>query len=101
MSIWSIGRRLIRVRSTMRFTSLSPRLLVIAVALACGRESADHSRERVASALRDKLGKSADPSVGFLNNREHLQVSLSAAAFVNSSDSAFAGRAKDIARFAL
>jgi hypothetical protein len=84
----------------MGFTSLSPWLLTAAAVLAC-TGSADRSRERLASDLRDRLGKSAEPSVGFLNNREHLQVSLSAVAFANSSDSTFAERAKDIATFTL
>ena len=85
----------------MRFTSPSQWLLIAAVGLACTRGSENQARERLAFALRDTLGKSADPSVGFLNNRKHLQVSLSAARFAESSDSTFATQAKQIARFAL
>jgi len=85
----------------MGSSSLSKLLLIAAVGLACTRASGNEARERVASALSDTLGKSADPSVGFLNNPKHLQVSLSAARFPGSSDSAFAAQAKQIARFAL
>ena len=85
----------------MRFTSVSKLLLIAAVGLTCARDSDSEARERVASALSDTLGKSADPSVGFLDNRKHLQVSLSAARFPESSDSAFAAQARQIARFAL
>jgi hypothetical protein len=51
--------------------------------------------------LSDTLGQTADPSIGFLNNPKHLQVSLSVARFAGASDSAFAAQAKQIARFAL
>ena len=85
----------------MRLSSPSQWLLIAAVALACTRGSANQASERVASALSDTLGKSAEPSVGFLNSRKHLQISLSAARFAESSDSAFATQAKQIARFAL
>src|SRR3954471_17310628 len=85
----------------MRLTSLPRWLLLAAVASACTQTPDDESREHLVSALRDRLGKNASPSVGFLNNRKHLQVSLSAAAFADSADSTFADRAKDIARFSL
>jgi len=85
----------------MRFTYPSQWGLLAAFALACTEGSANQARERVASALSDTLGKTAEPSVGFLNNRKHLQVSLSAARFAESSDSAFAEQAKQIAKFAL
>jgi hypothetical protein len=85
----------------MRLTSPLQWLLIAAVGLACTRGSENQARERVANALSDTLGKSSDPSVGFLNYRKHLQVSLSAARFPESSDSAFAAQARQIARFAL
>lgn len=97
----SFACKLIGVRSTMRFTSLSHLLLIAAVGLACSQGSDDRARERLTSALSDSLGKNADPSVGFVNNRKHLQVSLSAARFAESSDSAFAAQAREIAKFAL
>jgi len=83
----------------MRFTSLSTLLLIVAIGLACARGTEDQAREHLAAALGDTLGKNADPSVGFLNDRNHLQVSLSAARFPKTSDSAFAAQAKEIARF--
>jgi hypothetical protein len=85
----------------MRVTSPSRLLLIAAIGLACTRGSEDQAREHLASALSDTLGKSAEPSVGSLNNRNHLQVSLSAAHFAGSSDSAFAAQAREIAKFAL
>jgi hypothetical protein len=75
-------------------------LLVLAFATACLGSTRDDSRQRVASALRDTLGKAADPQVAFMNNSRHLLIQLSTAAFVNASDSTFAQQAKDIARFA-
>jgi hypothetical protein len=85
----------------MRVTSPPHLVLLIAFALACTEGSENRALERVASALSYTLGKSAEPSVGFLNDRKHLQVSLSATRFVESSDSAFAAQAKQIAKFAL
>jgi len=85
----------------MRVTWLPSWVILVAFALACTEGSENQARERVASALSDSLGKSAEPSVGFLNDRKHLQVSLSAARFAESSDSAFAEQAKQIAKFAL
>ena len=85
----------------MRLASPSKWLLIAALGLACTRGSEDETRERVTTALSDTLGKSAEPSVGFLNNRKHLQLSLSAARFAESSDSSFGAQAKQIARFAL
>jgi hypothetical protein len=61
----------------------------------------DRARDHLASALSDSLGRNADPSVGFLKNSRHLQLSLAAARFAKSSDSVFAGEAKQIAGFAL
>ena len=85
----------------MRVTPPASWVLLAAFALACAEGSENQARERVASALSDSLGKSAEPSVGFLNNRKHLQVSLSAARFAEFPDSAFAEQAKLIAKFAL
>lgn len=85
----------------MRYTSPPQWLVIVAVGLACAQGSENQARERVAAALSDTLGKSAVPSVGFLNDRKHLQISLSAARFAESSDSAFATQARQIAKFAL
>ena len=85
----------------MRFTSPAQWLLLAAIGLACTRGSETEAREGVTAALSDTLGKSAEPSVGFLDNRQHLQVSLSAAGFPGVSDSAFTAQAKQIARFTL
>lgn len=76
-------------------------VLLATFALACTEGSENGARERVESALIDTLGTSAEPSVGFLTNRQHLQVSLSAARFAGASDSAFAEQARQIAKFAL
>jgi len=76
-------------------------LFVGTVALACTGRSEDRAREQITSALSDTLGKTAEPSVGFLNNRQHLQVSLSSTRFEGTTDSAFAAQAKEIARFTL
>jgi hypothetical protein len=85
----------------MRVTPPASWVLFAAFALACAEGSENQAREWVASALSDSLGKSAEPSVGFLNDRKHLQVSLSAARFAECPDSAFAEQAKQIAKFAL
>jgi hypothetical protein len=85
----------------MRVTPPASWVLLAGLALACVEGSENQARERVASALSDSLGKSAEPSVGFLNNRKHLQVSLSASRFAEFPDSAFAEQAKQIAKFAL
>jgi len=83
----------------MRLTSLSNVLVIAALGFACTAGTEDRAREHLAAALSDTLGKNAEPSVGFLNNRKHLQVSLSAARFPETSDSAFAAQAQEIAKF--
>jgi hypothetical protein len=82
-------------------TCTSPFRLVVpfALALACASGPDEPAREHLTSALSDTLGKVAEPSVGFLNNGKHLQVSLSSARFAESSDSTFAYQAREIAKF--
>ena len=74
---------------------------IVAMGLACASRSDDAVRDHITSALSDTLGATAEPSVGFLNNRSHLQVSLSSARFPQASDSTFAVDARQIARFTL
>ena len=55
--------------------------------------------------LRDSLGRSSDASVAFIESGDrrdsHLYVMLDTAAVPNLSDSAFAIRARELARFAV
>jgi hypothetical protein len=74
----------------------------------CGEKAPeDVARAKLASILRDSLGDAADPQVGFIVNGPppprytHLYVHFDTAAFANLSDSAFALRARDVARFAV
>lgn len=76
-------------------------LLIAAVVLACTRAPNDLAREHLTAALSDTLGKRAEPSVGFYHDPRHLQVSLSAARFPDSTETAFATEAREIAKFAL
>ena len=75
-------------------------------AVACRpRDATSDARARLASALRDSLGQSSDASVAFIANGgrrdSHLYVMLDTAAVANVSDSAFAIRARELARFAV
>jgi len=85
----------------MRLVASLQWLLVATIGSACMQRADDPAREHLASALSDSLGRNAEPSVGFLKNSKHLQLSLSAARFAEYSDSAFARQAKEIAGFAL
>jgi hypothetical protein len=92
-----------RTASTHRSEVGTPRLLLIAaLVLACAPTSDTHQlRDRIGSALRDTLGAGAQPSVGFLDDRQHLQILLSPAPFAGSSDTIFTVQAAQIAKFAL
>jgi hypothetical protein len=59
------------------------------------------SRERLASALRDSLGKAADPHVAYQRDSRHLQVELATAAFPTMAEPALTGQARAIGSFAL
>jgi hypothetical protein len=74
--------------------------------IACAKD--DHqaeARATLASFLRDSLGTTTDPQVAFIAGGgprdSHLYVHFDTSAFANASDSAFAARARDVARFAL
>ena len=75
-------------------------------AVACQPQDATSAaRARLASALRDSLGRSSDANVGVINHgsraSSHLYVMLDTAAVPNVSDSAFAIHARAVARFAV
>lgn len=75
-------------------------------AVACRpSDAASGARERLAAILRDSLGQSSDARVAFIDNGgrrdSHLYVMLDTAAVPNVSDSAFAIRARALARFAV
>ena len=61
----------------------------------------DNSLERVASALRDSLGKAANPQVAFQKDSTHLLVQLATVAFPTVSESVLTAQATRIASFAL
>jgi hypothetical protein len=74
-------------------------LLLLSIAGACHEPA--NSRERVASALRDSLGKAADPAVAFQKDSTHLLVELAAAAFPTMPESALTDQARNIGVFAV
>lgn len=74
-------------------------LLLLAVAVAC--TGPGNSRERLASALKDRLGDAANPDVGFIRDSTHLLVNLATVAFRSVPESALTVQARDIGRFAL
>lgn len=76
-------------------------LLMLAFATACVGPAKDQSRERVASALSERLGEAADPQVGFHRDSTHLAVRLSTVAFPTVPDSVLTEQAMSIASFAL
>ena len=76
-------------------------LVVLALATACVGPAKDESRERVASALRERLGEAADPQVAFQRDSAHLLVRLATVAFPTVSDSLLTVQARSIASFAL
>jgi hypothetical protein len=74
--------------------------------IACAKDGHEpEARATLASFLRDSMGPSADPQVAFIAGGgprdSHLYVHFDTSAFANTSDSAFAARARDVARFAL
>jgi hypothetical protein len=81
-------------------------LVVVCAALACAENGPEpEARATLARILRDSIGGASDPKVAFIidaNHRDaHLYVHLDTSAFPNMSDSAFALRARDIARLSL
>ena len=66
---------------------------------------ASDARARLASALRDSLGRSSDARVAFITDggrrESHLYVMLDTAAVPHVSDSAFAIRARSLAGFVM
>jgi hypothetical protein len=71
------------------------------LALAAGCMKPATSRERVASALRDSLGKAADPEVAFQRDSTHLLVELATAAFPTMPEAVLTSHARSIGVFAL
>src|SRR5450759_1044582 len=74
-------------------------LSLVALAAACVEPA--NSRERLASALRDSLGKAADPQVAFQRDSTHLLVELATVAFPTVPEPVLTGQARDIGGFAL
>ena len=74
-------------------------LPLLALAAACLEPA--NSRERLASTLRDSLGKAADPQVAFQRDSAHLLVELATVAFPTVPDSVLTGNARGVGRFAL
>jgi hypothetical protein len=73
-------------------------LLVLALAVACRGPA--NSRERLASALKERLGEAANPDVGFFRDSTHLLVNLATVAFRTVPESVLTVQARDIGRFA-
>jgi hypothetical protein len=86
-----------------------PRALAAAFCLAflgCERNDLESAaRNRLAQVLRDSLGQRSNPNVAFIvdggRRDSHLYVMFDTTAVANASDSVFALRALDIARFSL
>jgi hypothetical protein len=74
-------------------------LLLLAFPGACHEPA--NSRERVTSALRDSLGKAADPQVAFQKDSTHLLVQLATVAFPTMSEAALTDEARNIGAFAV
>jgi len=74
-------------------------LPLLALAAACLGPA--NSRERLAAALKDRVGEAADPDVGFMRDSTHLLVNLATVAFRTVPDSALTVQARDIGAFAL
>jgi len=85
------------------------RTLAAAICLAllgCAPNASEsEGRNRLAQILRDSLGAASNPNVGFIVDEgkrdSHLYVMFDTTAVANASDSVFAARALDIARFSL
>ena len=93
------GRGLIGVRWTMKVILRHQWLPLLALTAACVEPA--NSRERIASALRDSLGKAADPQVAFQRDSTHLLVELATVAFPTVPESVLTAQARDIGGFAL
>ncbi|MFN2638481.1 MAG: hypothetical protein ABR585_15910, partial [Gemmatimonadaceae bacterium] len=69
------------------------------------RAPESEARARLATVLRDSLGRIADPNVAFIvddgHRDSHLYVMFDTTAAPNVSDSVFQLRARDLARFAM
>lgn len=85
----------------MRKTALA--LYAAFVALACHDTSETKARNDLAAALRDSVGAKGNPSVSYLlhGDAKNLQLQFDTVAFADMADSAFAGRARSIAEFAV
>ena len=83
----------------MKIIRLHQLLPLLALAAACTWPTT--SRERLASALRERVGELADPDVGFMKDSTHLLVNLATVAFRTVPDSVLTVQAKDIGAFAL
>jgi|SRR4051812_22577127 hypothetical protein len=75
-------------------------------AVACRSGGPDAAaRARLASDLRDSLGRGTDPTVAFIADggrpESHLYLAFDTTAAPDASDSSFAVRARDLARFAV
>ena len=68
-------------------------LVVLTLAASCAGPTT--ARERLASALSDRLGELADPQVGFQKDSTHLRVALATVAFPTVSESVLTDRAKN------
>lgn len=76
-------------------------LLLPVVVLACKQQPPEDSRERLAIALSDSMGRVSDAHVAFLRDSTHLLIELSGPEFYGMPDSMFPTVANDIARFGL
>jgi hypothetical protein len=86
----------------------APRALALAfclIAIGCDQNAPEsEARNRLAHVLRDSLGTASNPNVGFIvdggERDSHLYLMFDTTAVINASDSVFAVRALEIARFA-
>jgi len=81
-------------------------LTILIAGLACDRKAPERdARGKLASMLRDSIGRTTDPKVAFIVHGtaldRNLYVHFDTTAFANLSDSAFVVRAKEIARFSV
>jgi hypothetical protein len=83
----------------MKIIRLHRLLPLLALAAACLGPA--NSRERLASALKDRVGEAADPQVAFMRDSTHLQVELATVAFRTVPESVLTVQARDIGAFAL
>jgi hypothetical protein len=83
----------------LKISRLHRLLPFLALAAACLGPA--NSRERLAAALKERVGEAADPDVAFLKDSTHLLVNLATVAFRTVPDSVLTVQARDIGRFAL